>query len=159
MLPRILKTIILASTLVFAAVLWMTRDEFMISQSAFALSDNNHWYWLMHISIIVTFVLDWLHHSRLWSLAVSVASALVLAFDMYHFPWLHNFFTGLMAALAVFNVIYFASKKERPYAIMNSGVGVLVFMLGFLGDVHLFFGEVVIEFTIGVSMIRRIWED
>lgn len=159
MLSKILKTALLTSTLVFAAVLWLTRDQFMISQSAFALSNNNHWYWLMHLSIIATFVIDFIQYKRLWSLAVSVASACVLAFDMYNFPWWHNLFTGLMAALAVFNVIYYAGKQERPFAIMNSLVGTLVFLLGLWTDVHLFFGEVVIEFTIGVSMVRRFWKE
>lgn len=159
MLQKIIRTLLIVSTLVFAAVLWLTRDQYMISQSAFALSDNNHWYWLMHLSIIATFVIDWLKYKRLWSLGVAVATAGILGFDMYNFPWLHNFCTGIMAALAVGNVIYYASTKERPYAIMNSLVGTVFFLLGLWTDVHLFFGEVVIEFTIGVSIVRRIWKD
>lgn len=154
---KILKTAILVCTLLFAGILWFTGDEPLQSQSAFALESNNHWYWLMHLSIFFTFILDAYTHRRFWSFLVSFFVIWIVAFDMYAYPMLHNIATGIMAVLAIGNVIYYAGPKERMFAIVNSFVGALLFILGLLSTVHLFFGEVVIEFTLGVAMARRIW--
>jgi hypothetical protein len=162
---KAVRTGILVLTVLFAAMLWITKSEWLPSQSAFALSENVIWYYLMHASIITTFALESfksLEEDRefkaWWSALVAFATLGIVIFDMYSYPVVHNVSTGVMAALAAGNLIYFASKKERPLAIMNCGVGALFFMLGFLiWDVHLFFGEVIIEFTIGVAMVRRIW--
>jgi len=155
---KILRTIILVAVLVFAAILWGTKDAPMISQSAFALSPNNHWYVLMHLSIILTFVLDAIFGRRIWGWAVAAASAGTLAFNMYDFPLTHNLFTAGIMATAVFNLVYYATPKTRPYAILNSVVGTVVFLLGLLTTgVHVFFAEMVAELAIGVGMARRIW--
>lgn len=155
---KVLRTIVLIAVLVFAVILWGTKDAPMISQSAFALSPNNHWYVLMHLSIMLTFVLDAVFGRRAWGWAVVVMSAGTLAFNMYDFPLLHNLFTAGIMASAVFNLIYYATPKTRKYAILNSIVGTTVFLLGLFTDgVHVFFAEVIAEFTIGVGMARRIW--
>lgn len=155
---KILRTIVLIAVLVFAAILWGTKDAPMISQSAFALSPNNHWYVLMHLSIMLTFVLDAIFGRRPWGWAVALASACTLAFNMYDFPVVHNLFTASIMATAVFNLIYYATPHTRKYAILNSVVGTGVFLLGvFMDGVHIFFAEVVAELAIGVGMARRIW--
>lgn len=155
---KILRTIVLVAVLVFAAILWITKEVPMISQSAFALSPNNHWYVLMHLSIMLTFVLDAIFGRRVWGWAVAAASAGTLAFNMYDFPVIHNLFTAATMATAVFNLIYYATPNNRPYAIVNSAIGSLVFILGvYTEGVHIFFAEVVAEFCIGVGMARRIW--
>lgn len=155
---KILRTVVLVAVLVFAAILWVTKEIPMISQSAFALSPNNHWYVLMHLSIMLTFVLDAIFGRRQWGWAVVVGSAGTLAFNMYDFPLTHNIFTAFTMAAAVFNLIYYASPKNRTFAIVNSGVGTLIFLLGVLTDgVHVFFAEVIAEACIGIGMLRRIW--
>lgn len=154
---KILKTAILVCTVLFAGILWFTGDKPLQSQSAFALEPNNHWYWLMHLSIFSTFILDAYTHRRFWSFLVSFFVVWIVAFDMYAYPMLHNVVTGIMAILAIGNVIYYASVKERMFAIVNCTVGSLLFILGLLSTVHLFLGEVIIEFTLGVAMARRIW--
>lgn len=156
---KILKTLLLISTLVFAAILWATKMEWLPSQSAFALSDNVHWYYLMHGSIIATFVWDYFTYKRPWSMLVAILTAGIVLFDMYAFPITHNIMTGAMAVTAVGNLIYYApDRHERGYAIMNCGVGALFFLLGLLvWDVHLFLGEAIIELAVGVAMARRIW--
>lgn len=156
---KILRTIVLVAVLVFAAILWGTKDVPMISQSAFALSPNNHWYVLMHLSIMLTFVLDAIFGRRIWGWAVVATSAGTLAFNMYDFPIVHNLFTAGIMATAVFNLIYYATPHTRKYDILNSVVGTGVFLLGLFTDgVHIFFAEVVAEFAIGVGMARRIWK-
>lgn len=154
---KILRTFILLAVLVSAAMLWITKDTPMISQSAFALSPNNHWYILMHISIMMTFMLDAIFGRRVWGWLVVVGSVGTLTFNMYDFPWLHNAFTALTMGAAVFNIVYYASAKKRKFAIVNTGVGVLVFLLGLWTSTHLFFAEVIAEIAISVGMLRRIW--
>lgn len=155
---RMLRTSILIMTILFAAMLWFTRSEWLPSQSAFALSDNVIWYYLMHASIAITLFLDL--KGKEVSVLAAIATLFIVIFDMYSYPILHGLATATMAALAAFSMIYYASKKERPYAIVNCGAGALCFVLGLLvWDFHLFFGEVVIEFTIGVAMVRRMWVD
>ena len=155
---KILRTIVLVAVLVFAAILWGTKDAPMISQSAFALSPKNHWYVLMHLSIMLTFVLDAIFGRRAWGWLVVAASAGTLAFNMYDFPLVHNIFTAGIMASAVFNLIWYATPRTRVFAVVNSVVGTTIFLLGlFSPDVHVFFAEVIAEFTIGLGMTRRIW--
>jgi len=155
---KILRTIVLVAVLVFAAILWGTKDAPMISQSAFALSPNNHWYVLMHLSIMLTFVLDAIFGRRIWGWVVVAASAGTLAFNMYDFPLTHNLFTAGIMASAVFNLIYYATPHTRVFAILNSVVGTTVFVLALTTNgIHVFFAEVVAELAIGVGMARRIW--
>jgi hypothetical protein len=155
---KVLRTIVLVAVLAFAAILWGTKDAPMISQSAFALSPNNHWYVLMHLSIMLTFVLDAIFGRRAWGWVVVAASAGTLAFNMYDFPLTHNIFTAGIMSSAVFNLIYYATPKTRKYAILNSVVGTAIFLIGlFFEGVHIFFAEVIAELAIGVGMARRIW--
>lgn len=155
---KILRTLVLISTILFAGMLWFTRAEWLPSQSAFALSDNVIWYYMMHFSIMLTFLLD--EKGKWLSILGAIATFGIVIYDMYNYPLLHNIMTGTMAAIASASMIYYASTKERPTAIMNVGVGALCFLLGlWVWDFHLFFGEVIIEATIGVAMVRRIWID
>jgi hypothetical protein len=154
---KILRTIVLVAVLVFAAILWGTKDAPMISQSAFALSPNSLWYVLMHLAIMLTFVLDAIFGRRVWGWAVVAASAGTLAFNMYEFPLVHNLFTASIMATAVFNLIYYATPKTRIYAIVNSCVATAVFLIGLSSNLSIFTAEVIAEFMIGVGMARRIW--
>jgi len=154
---KIFRTIVLIAVLVFAGILWATKEMPMVSQSAFALSPNNHWYVLMHLSIMLTFVLDVIFGRRKWGWLVVIASAGTLAFNMYDFPVLHNTFTAGIMATAVFNLIYYATPKTRIYAVVNSVIGTAVFLIGLNTSLHIFTAEVIAEFMIGVGMARRIW--
>lgn len=154
---KIFRTIILLAVLVFSAILWATKDMPMISQSAFALSPNNHWYILIHLSIMLTFVMDAIVGKRWVSWLTVAGSAGTLAFNMYDFPFIHNAFTAFTMATAVFNIIYYATPRTRKYAIVNTSVGTGIFLLGLFTSTHLFFAEVVAEAAIGIGMARRIW--
>ena len=154
---KILKTAILVCTLLFAATLWFTGDKPLESQSAFALEPNNHWYWLMHLSIFSTFILDAYTHRRFWSYLVSFMVIWIVAFDMYAYPILHNLVTGAMILMAIANIIYYAKPDDRRYAIVNCATGSALLLLSLCTDINVFLGEVVIEFTMGVAMARRIW--
>ena len=139
-------------------MLWITRNEWLPSQSAFANQPNVWWYYGMHASIALTFILNYIRNRTFVSILVAIATAFIVIWDMYTASMLHNIATGTMAALACYDMIRYTSTIQRPYVLMNCGVGAIVFLLGFLiWDVHLFFAEMVIEFTIGVAMARRIW--
>ena len=154
---KILKTLVLVLTILFACILWFTGNQTLKSQSAFALEPNNYWYWLMHASIFFTFALDAYTDRRLWSSLVSFFVLGIVAFDMYEFPVLHNVMTGAMIVLAIGNVVYYATDKERLFAVVNCSIGALLFLLGFFSAIHLFWAEVIIELCLGVAIARRIW--
>jgi len=154
---KIVRTVGVLAVLVFAVMLWITRDEDLISQSAYALSPNRIWYILMHLSIMFTFALDAAVGRRHWGWATAIASAGTLAFNMYDYSLVHNIFTAGIVCFAVFNIIYYSIPKNRVFAIVNSGTGTLIFLLGVLADVNIFFAEVAVEFCIAVGMLRRIW--
>ena len=154
---KIFRTIVLIAVLVFAGILWITKEVPMISQSAFALSPNNHWYVLMHLSIMLTFVLDVIFGRRKWGWAVVAASAGTLAFNMYTFPVLHNILTASIMATAMFNLIYYATPKTRLFAVVNSCMATVVFLIGLNTSLHIFTAEVIAEACIGIGMARRIW--
>lgn len=156
---KILKTVLICLVLVFAGTLWATRLEDLQSQSAFALAPNAIWYYLMHFAIIATFVSDWWTHKSRWlNFAPALGSTLVLLWDMYNFPVLHNWATALTMAGAVSSlIVYAASQQERIYVIVACVIGAVMFPLGMFTNVSLFFTEVVAETMIGVGMARRFW--
>lgn len=153
---KILRILILASTVIFAITLWMTGSRTLESQSAFALEPNNHWYWLMHLSIFFTFVLDSISNRRLWSFLVALSTLGIVAFDMYSYPMLHNIMTGTMVILAAGNLIYYAGKKERGIAISNAIIALLLFIIGSFSIINLFMSELIVEFNFGLIMTLRI---
>lgn len=145
--------------LVFAGLLWATKERFLPSMSAFALEPNNPYYIFMHLSIFFTFFLDGMvsYGKRFSSYLVALGALAILKFDMYSYPVLHNWSTGITMGLAVFNIIYHSPAKEREYQIVNGSVGAGMFLLGFLSDVHLFLAEAIAEACIAVGMLWRIW--
>ncbi len=155
---KILKTILISSTFIFVLLLWLTRLEWLPSMSAFALSDNVIWYYLMHFSIIGIFIWDYITHKNWESIIVSLFGVGVLIFDMYSFPIMHNIMTALLFASGVYNIIRYADNtQERVYSIFNASVGTLFFLVGLWSNMHLFFAEGVAEFCLAVSMTRRVW--
>lgn len=154
---KIIKTAVLVLTVLFAALLWFTGNQSLQSQSAFALEPNNYWYWLMHLSIFSTFILDAYTDRRFWSFLVALFVLGIVGFDMYAYPLLHNIMTGAMAILAVGNVIWYAHPKERAIASIAAGIGSALFVLSIYTDISVFLGEVIIECTLGVAIARRIW--
>tara|TARA_R110000822_G_C15214308_1_gene483639 strand:+ start:565 stop:981 length:417 start_codon:yes stop_codon:yes gene_type:complete len=111
----------------------------------------------MHASIIVTFILDAGTSKRWMGYIVSLSAFGILWYDMYGYPQTHNILTALTMVLAVFNLIYYSDRKERPIVILTCSVGSVVFLLGVLTDIHIFFAEVVAEFAIAIGILRRIW--
>lgn len=155
---KILRTILILLSLIFAALLWATRLEYLPSMSAFALSPNVSWYWLMHLTIIATFIWDAFVTKKWQALIVAICGVATLVLDMYNFPLLHNIATASLFITASYNLIrYSHSKQERIYSIVNCGTAAILFLLGLYTNVHLFFAEGIVMFCIGISMTRRIW--
>lgn len=156
---RVVKTIFISLVLIFASLLWITRPEDFPSQSASALSENSHWYYLMHLCIIFTFVSDWITHPKRWlNLLVAVGGCFIMYFDMFTYPVEHNWATGFTMAAAVASLIVYApTAQERIYIIVCCVIGAIMFPLGLFTNVSLFWTEVFAEACIGVGMARRFW--
>jgi hypothetical protein len=144
--------------------LWITREFDYPSQSFSAIYENLIFYYLMHLSIMLTFAFDFLASSvdksptRWLSLLPPLFGTLVIEYDMHYFPTEHNIATALLMASAVFNLIYYASTaQERIYAIVISVAGAVMFPIGMFTEVSLFWTEVIAEACIGIGLARRIY--
>lgn len=156
---KVIKTIILTCAIIFTFILWGTRIEDLPSQSAYALSENNIWYILMHCSIIASFLLDWFTHKKRWlNFLPAIGSFFILYWDMYNSSALHNWATGFTMATAVLSLLVYApTARERVYIAVNCIVGAFMFPLGLFTEVPLFFTEIIAEFCIGIGLARRFW--
>jgi hypothetical protein len=161
-----LRVVTLISVLVAAITLWITRDTDYPSQSYSASASNVFFYYWMHSAIMATFILDFLDSKiktgrfRWFSLLIPIFGIGVLVWDMHNFPVKHNVSTALLMMAAVTNLIYYArSKMERIYAIVLCFVGAVMFPLGLLSEVSLFWAEVIAEGCISIGMARRIYLD
>lgn len=156
---KTIKTLFVVFSIVFAFMLWWTRTEELQSQSAYAISGNSFWYYAMHISIVLSFISDWITHRNRWiNWLPAIGSVLIMVFDMYNYPSAHNWATGYTMGSAVLSLLVYApSPRERIYIALNCLVGALMFPLGIYTEVHLFFTEVIAEFCIGIGLARRFW--
>lgn len=154
---KIILTILLLATLLCAMLLWETKEEWMPSMSAFALSNNVSWYILMHCCMILFWFWDSSAHYRPMSSFIGFANIGILAFNMYDDRWLHNGFTFLTVLLAVISLIYYSSKKNKPHNYFIGGVVAIIFVLGLTTSLHLFLAEAIVIFCIGVGKLREIW--
>lgn len=158
---KVLKTVLVSSSILFAIVLWLTRDESLRSLSAFALSDNAIYYRMMHFTASWFFITNALTTNKCiteWLLGFGMG--LILAFDMYHFPLLHNIITASVLGLACYTLIYRTKGFERKLMILLSISAVSVFIIGFkFHEVHLLLAEIVAMVCIMNGKLYLEWKD
>jgi hypothetical protein len=159
-----LRTGTLVAVLLFALVLWWTREFDYPSQSYSAAFSNVIFYYFMHISIIFSFWLDFadskirIGRFRWFSFLPVIFGALVILWDMHLHPMKHNLATAALMVAAVFNLIYYAqTSAERVYASVIGVAAGVMFPIGMFTEVSLFWTEVIAEACIGIGLARRIY--
>lgn len=152
-----IRTVLSIISIVSAIVLWLSRSEWLPSLSSFALSDNAIYYRVMHITASWFFLLGGRNNSHDYFLAFGMG--LILSFDMYHYPILHNTVTILTLLFACFSLIYKASRGfERSLAIFLSSMATGVFLVGyFVPSFHLLIAEIIAMAGITCGKLREIW--
>lgn len=141
---KTLKTILLINVFLSATILWLTREDWLPSLSAFALSTNAMWYRMMHISAIGYFLINAVQFKKYATeFALAGGMALILIFDMYNTPTLHNVFTvaTLVAACAT---LFINSPKIPWYLATGVTVGAFgTFAYGYYSDFHFLLAEII----------------
>ena len=155
---KTLKTILLSITFISALLLWITRESYLPSLSAFALSDNASWYRLMHLSMTWFFLInamDFKKYATEFILALGIG--LILIFDMYHHPLIHNLATAFTIALACFTLIVNAkSSLKENIAIGLVAIAVIIFLIGYLTNFHLLLAEIIVMALISTGKLIEI---
>ena len=143
---KLLKTILLSITFLSAGLLWLTRDQYLPSLSAFALSPNAMFYRTMHISAAFFFLINAIDFKKYATEFVCAAGmALILIFDMYNTPTLHNVFTVATLLLVCFTLLVNVKKTylNKTIAISLVAASIVIFAIGYFTNFHLFFAEVI----------------
>ena len=136
------KTILGVLSIFSAIMLWSTKGEWLGSLSAFALSDNVHWYRCMHLCIISFFLIN--VSNKWYEFLIPIGMSSVFIFDMYHFPTIHNVSTAISLLLACFGIIYANKGFWRNVMMFLSGSAILIFCLGYFSNtVHLLLAEII----------------
>lgn len=140
-----------------AITLWLTRTEYFPSLSSFANANNQIFYYLCLLGSSWFFILNGAKRDNNLDYWVGFGMGGILLTNMYIMPTAHNIVTGLTLALAVFNIIYETTKKER---IVNTFLGagaVGIFCVGYFTSFNFLFAEVIAMAFIATGMIRGIW--
>lgn len=119
-------------TVIFAIMVSVTAKETLPSLSAYALSENVLWYRLMHLSAVIFFMLN--IEKNKFNLYAGLAMALVLAFDMYHFPVIHDIATVSALLIAGYSLIIAYTGFMKSLMIFLSGVAVVIFCIGYFNS-------------------------
>lgn len=159
---KTLKRILLIASPVFAALLWVTRSEYLDSLSAFALSDNLVFYNLMHVSMLSFFMLNAQDYYRfnknfILELLVGFGFGMILSFDMYNNLILHDIFTVGTMLLAGFTLIRNSNGFETHVMWALSSIAVVVFLLGFfISTIHHLLAEIIAISALSIGKLREI---
>jgi uncharacterized membrane protein len=118
----------------------------MPSLSAFALSENAMWYRLMHISTAFFFLInaiDFKKYATEFVLAGGIG--LILVFDMYNSPLLHNWITALTLGLACLTLLINVRKNtlDKTLSRILVACAIGIFLVGYFTKLHFFFAEVI----------------
>ena len=150
---RILRTVLVCASIVSAILLWFTRSEWLNSLSAFALSDNVVYYRVMHLTAVLFFALG-----ERKNLILAFGMASILAFDMYHFPTIHNIVTAFTLGYACFDLIRTNKGFERTIMIFLSFSAVLFFCIGYFVDsFHHLLAEIIAMVCVMNGKLRETW--
>jgi len=153
---KLLRTVLSSVSIVSAVLVWLTRTRPLESLSAFALEDNAIYYRIMHISASLFFILG--GRINRMDYYLSFGMALILAFDMYHYPIIHNTVTGATLLLACLSLIYYSKGFERSLMWFLSGVAVGVFTIGYFSpSLHLLLAEIIAMACIMCGKLRENW--
>ena len=156
---KIVITCFFVISILSACLVWITKSEWLPSLSAFALSDNALYYRTMHISASFAFLLDFAHYKRLSNFLLGIGMALILIFDMYHYPFIHNFITFSVLIFACASIMYKLKGFELHIATVLSVITLLVFALGyFVESFHLLLAEIIAMCAILTGKLREIWK-
>jgi len=136
-------------------MIWLTRTKPLESLSAFALEDNAIYYRIMHISASLFFILG--GRINRMDYYLSFGMALILAFDMYHFPVIHNTVTALTLLLACTSLVYYSKGFERSLMIFLSGTAIGIFVIGYFFSLHLLAAEIIAMGCIMCGKLRENW--
>lgn len=155
---RSLRTVLLISSLTCAILLWLTGREWMPSMSAYALSENALYYRLMHLSASWFFLLDGAAYKRNLSYITGFLMGMVLAFDMYNYPFLHDLFTCSVLICTALQLFHYSkrSKKTITAILCVGAVGSFIFGYFFLPP-YLFLAEVVTMMCIIIGKLKETW--
>lgn len=154
---KLLRTCLLIGSILSAIVLWITRTGYSPSLSSFANANNQIFYYLCLLSSSWFFILNGSKRDNNLDYWVGFGMGCILLTNMYIMPIAHNIATGLTLGLAIFNIIYETSKKERIVNIFL-GIGAIgIFCIGYFTSFNFLFAEVIAMACIAIGMIRGIW--
>jgi len=155
---KLLKTIMLSITFLSAVMLWLTRDEYLGSLSAFALSDNALYYRLMHLSMTWFFLINAIEFKKYATeFILALGVGLILIFDMYQFPVIHNISTAMVILLACFTLIVNAKSTLKKWVAVLLVIGAIgSFVIGYFTNFHLLLAEIITIVFIAVGKLIEI---
>ena len=168
------RTILIIGSLLSTAMLWLTRSEWQNSLSAFASSDNAQWYNLMHVLAMAFWLLNaaafnrahkksWIFNDRITirhanlDIITGLGMGMILVTNMYLVYTWHVIFTVSTFAVALFNLIFTAPKKDLVFRWVLASLAIVSFVTGYFTSFHFLVGEVLAMALIGVGMLRQIW--
>jgi hypothetical protein len=156
MAEKIIKTILTVVSITSAILLWVTREEWLPSLSAFALSTNVLWYRTMHISAIIFCTIDGARRKSSYFLAFGMS--LILIFDMYHHTLIHNIATASTLLLACILLLVENKGFERIVMVPIVLSAVLFFSVGYFNSTfHFLMAEILALGCIYIGKLREIW--
>ena len=159
---KLLKTLLLSISFISAGLLWFTREEWMPSLSAFALSKNAVFYRFMHLSLSWFFLINAIEFKKYATeFVLALLVGCILAFDMYHHQVLHNTATALTISLVSFTLLVNAKDSlNRGFALLCVVGAILSFVLGYFWDsFHLLFAEVLCMAFLSAGKLKEIYNE
>lgn len=155
---KTISTILISITIISAIMVSISATEQLNSLSAYALSDNVLWYRLMHLTAVMFFMLN--IYKNKYNLYIGFLMALILAFDMYHYPIIHDVVTASALALAGFSLISVAKGFTRIQMMFISIVAIIIFCLGYFNNtVHHLLAEIIAMSAIMNGKLLEIWQN
>lgn len=155
---KTLKTILLISSFLFSGILWLTREEYLESLSAFALSKNALYYRAMHISTILFFMVNAISYKKYATeFALAGGMSLILIFDMYNHNVLHSIFTISTVLLACLTLVINSKLNKRLSWILVIGA-CTTFSIGYFTSMHFLLAEVITMAILASGKLLEIYK-
>jgi hypothetical protein len=155
---KLLKTILLLLSILFSALIWVTRGEDLTSLSAYATADNNVFYNLMHLTASWFFLLNARVKKYATEYLLALGMGLILAFDMYKHTSLHNIVTVVTILLACFTLLWnreTSLDKKVGIAVVISAVS--VFVIGYFTDyISFLLAEILVMVLLSSAKLKEI---
>ena len=154
---KLLKTILVAISFISAGLLWITREKYLPSLSAFALSPNAMFYRAMHISMMLFLMINAVDFKKYATeFALAGGMGLILIFDMYNTPTLHNVLTVSTVLLACVTLLVNSKiNKKVAWGLIIGAVG--IFAYGYFTDFHFLLAEVLCMACLSAGKLVEIY--